>query len=151
MYELVGRYDGNVPIEELAVDAGSFPIAWAPTGFGTTTENRKVREAFRPYFEDIIPGYWVLAMVSAVRPNGFFPLHSDHPAAEHAVKEALTRYHVVLRQNRRCWSLHDEAWQHLEEGGVYRMDPTKEHASFNFGTLTRLHLVVDVIEGKGGA
>lgn len=54
------------------------------------------------------------------------------------------RYHLPLRTNPGCWSFSGGVWQQLEVGKVYRMDPTEEHGAVNWGSETRLHLMIDV-------
>lgn len=74
-----------------------------------------------------------------LKPDGHIPFHSDRIEDYHP-----NRYHIVLQTNPHCWVYHDGVWQQLNRGGIYFMDPSKEHAALNFGSTIRLHLVVDV-------
>lgn len=56
------------------------------------------------------------------------------------------RFHVPLAVNAGCWSFHGGVWQQLTVGTVYEMDPTVVHGAVNWGTTTRLHLIVDTPE-----
>lgn len=54
------------------------------------------------------------------------------------------RYHLVLQTNPGCWSFSGGRWQQLKVGKIYEMDPTEEHGAVNWGSETRLHLMIDV-------
>jgi aspartyl/asparaginyl beta-hydroxylase (cupin superfamily) len=82
-------------------------------------------------------------MLVVLRPGGNIGMHVDVPEAE-----GLTRYHLVLSTNDRCWSYHDGDWQQLESGGIYTVDPTRLHASINWGESMRVHLVADVVPAR---
>lgn len=104
-------------------------IYWNPPGWGSVKVD--------------LPG-WDLAMLMGIKPGGYIPFHTDHPAEENGLSgKVLQRYHLILRTNSKCWNFHAGDWQQLEVGGVYQMDPTKEHASINLGDTVRVHLVVD--------
>lgn len=136
MYTRVGTFDG--PLQEMADRFLRLDVAWTPSDYGTTTEHRG-----HPYKADlasVLPGDWVASMLVLIRPGGNIRMHQDVPE-----REGLTRYHVVLSTNDRCWNYHDGDWQQLELGGIYTVDPTREHASINWGETMRVHLVVDVV------
>ena len=86
-----------------------------------------------PEVEVLGAGRYVLV---ALAPSSQLVAHRD-PAIQGR------RVHVPLRTNPGCWSYHGGVWQQLEVGHVYEMDPTVEHGAVNWGTETRLHLMVD--------
>lgn len=146
MYHRVGTYAGRVPLQELADRIGQFEIAWAPTDYGTTVDHFiAVREGFEPDLQDALPGVWASSMLVVIRPEGHIRFHVDVPQAPN-----LERYHVVLQTNPRCWNYHDGVWQQLDAGGIYAVDPTKEHFSVNGGEQHRIHLVVDLEAAETG-
>lgn len=120
-------------------------IVWNPPGWGSAHVH-SLLSADVP----IVPGTWRLVTLFAMKPGGYIPFHSDRPASENAIDAVLTRFHLVLATNERCWNYHAGDWRRLEEGGLYEMDPTQEHASINFGDTTRYHLVIDT-EIKGAS
>lgn len=144
MYERVGTYAGNVPIQDLADRLRSFDIAWADTyGYGTTTDHLvAVRDAFRPDLIEALPGEWAYSMLVILKPGmGSIRFHRDLKQ-----REGLVRHHLVLQTNEHCWNFHDGIWQQLELGVIYTLDETKEHASINGGESPRVHLVVDIAQ-----
>lgn len=144
MYERVGTYAGKKSLGEIADQAKTFDVAWAADGHGTTTEHlTMVRDAFAADLAETIPGVWARSMLVMLAPGGNIPVHRDLPLAAESV-----RYHLVLTTNPRCWNYHDGGFQQLEEGGVYTVDMTAEHASINWGETQRTHLVVDVLPGR---
>lgn len=134
MYHRVGTYEGRTTLQELAERAGQFDVAWESAGYGTTAG--QARNAY-PELATVLPGEWVSSMLVIVRKGGNIPMHRD-------AGEGSERYHLVLATNDRCWNFHDGDWQQLELGGIYTVDPTREHASINFGDSMRVHLVADV-------
>lgn len=141
MYHRVGSYQGKTPLQELGDRFLQFDVAWTPTDYGTTVEHiSQVRDAYRAELADVLPGDWFRSMLVAIRPGGNIRMHQDVPEAP-----GLTRYHIVLATNDRCWNYHDGDWQQLEPGGIYTVDATREHASINWGESMRVHLVADVV------
>lgn len=115
----------------------------SPSGYGSTSDQQeRVREVFFPHVGSLFPGEWPYAMVTVVHPNGGIPPHRDAP-----LPAGVRRYHLVLETNEYAWSLHDGEWCQFEAGSVYELDPAKLHASINWGSTPRIHLVVDF---KGG-
>jgi hypothetical protein len=137
----VGTYEGSTPLQELANRFLQFDVAWSPSDYGTTVEHQKlIRDAYRAELADVLPGEWFRSMLVLIRPGGNIPMHKDVPEGA-----GLTRCHLVLQTNDRCWNYHDGDWQQLELGGIYTVDLTREHASINFGEHMRVHLVADVV------
>ena len=91
---------------------------------------------FRPVLEDVFPGEWLYATVIALYPSSQLVGHVDRAVT-------AQRSHLPLQVNRGCWVFHDGAWQQLEAGQVYSMDPTLVHGAVNWGDAVRLHLIVD--------
>ena len=148
MYRRVGTYNGSVPLQEMAQRLDSFEVSWAPDGHGTTVEHKAlIRDAFRADLEGSIPGDWVYSMLVALQSKGgSIPMHRDLPQ-----EDGTQRYHLVLQTNEHCWNFHDGEFQHLELGGIYTVDETREHASINWGDSPRIHLVVDAVVAQVGA
>jgi aspartyl/asparaginyl beta-hydroxylase len=143
VYQKIRQYQGQVPLVELAKRFRSFEIAWAPTGYGTTTDHLvAVRDAFRSDLVDELPGEWTYTMLVMVKPDGFIRYHNDIPS-----RPNVLRHHLVLQTNAECWNLHGREWQQLDLGGIYTMNETVKHASINFGDSARIHLVVDINGG----
>jgi hypothetical protein len=129
MYERVGTYEGSTPLQELANRFLQFDVAWSPSDYGTTVEHHTlIRDAYRAELADVLPGEWFRSMLVLIRPGGNIRMHKDVPEGD-----GLTRCHLVLQTNDRCWNYHDGDWQQLELGGIYTVDLTREHASINFG------------------
>lgn len=138
MYVTVGSYGGN--LAPLVEQASRLELGWNPPGWGGAPALTLAAVG-----AEVIPGTWRLAMLVGMKPGSYIPFHCDHPAEENGLSGvSLKRVHLVLATNPQCWSFHDGYWQRLSEGGLYQMDPSKEHASINLGATTRLHLVVDV-------
>ena len=140
MYKWTGSYDGPVPLKTLAERLESFVIAWAPSGYGTTTEHGSLGDVF-PELRPYVQGEWPYVMGIVVKPSGgAIRLHKDTPSST-----GVRRHHVVLQTNPACWSFHDGEFQQLEEGGIYTLDETREHAAVNWGETERIHLVIDAV------
>jgi len=90
--------------------------------------------------EAFFHGRIVAAFVVSLIPTQQIPLHVDAPIAP------AVRYHLPIRTNAACWCFHADAWRRLDEGRIYRMDPTDPHGAVNWGTTPRWHLLVDVVE-----
>lgn len=76
------------------------------------------------------------ASVVALYPSSQIVAHADPPIA-------TTRHHVPLVLNDGCWVFHDGAWQQLEIGHIYAMNPAQTHGAVNWGSERRLHLILD--------
>ena len=74
--------------------------------------------------------------VVALYPSSQLVAHVDPPIDG-------VRWHVPLAVNPGCWVFHGGAWQQLERGQCYAMDPTEIHGAVNWGETLRLHLVSD--------
>lgn len=137
MYQRVGTYEGRTTLQELAARHQRFGFTSEPSGYETSAVHaERIRDAY-PELASVLPGTWATAMLAIVHKGGNIPVHRD-------ALEGV-RHHLVLQTNDRCWNYHDGDWQQLELGGIYTVDPSKEHASINFGDSLRVHLVVDVI------
>lgn len=140
MYHRVGTYQGETSLADLEKLAKSIDVSWAATGYGINYERTAtVRDKFQPLVGDALPGVWAYSMIVLMKPDSSISFHKDEK-----LFDAVTRYHLVIATNHRCWSAHDSTWQQLELGGIYKLDPLEEHASLNWGDSTRIHLVVDV-------
>lgn len=114
----------------------------ADSGYRLVPLTETQTEAARNALDGIVPGPWWQARIIAIKPGGIIHLHSD-PLPDG--RQKAVRYHVVLKTNPYCWNYHNGDIQRLELGGVYTMDESVEHASVNWGTTARVHLVIDVI------
>lgn len=128
MYVLIG------PGSPVIQDWSSYPIIWNPPGWGS----------YSIPVGDISLPHVKIATLLGIKPGGVIPLHKDNPSAENNINESLVRYHLVLQTNAKCWNFHDGSWQQLQTGYLYTMDPHKEHASVNWGSTTRWHLILDI-------
>lgn len=139
MYHRVGYYRGDM--QDLVSRALALEYAWTenPGVYGSTETH--VEEKFKD-LGDSIPGNWAYSTVIQIPPGGFIPFHKDVPR-----RENLSRFHMVLATNDKCWNYHEGSWQQLSLGSIYSMDETQEHASLNWGGTPRIHLVVDVDKG----
>ncbi len=70
-------------------------------------------------------------MFVKITPGGRVHRHSDHGY----------KVHTVLLTNPRCVNSHDGMPNYLEQGGVYKMDASLEHESWNNGETDRIHLI----------
>ena len=135
MYQRVGAYEGRSTLQEMAKRWTDFDVGWTHSGFGMTSA-----PICGTYHAEVaqLPGEWAAAMLVLIRPGGYIQPHRDEPA-----RAGLSRFHIVLQTNQRCWNFHDGDWQQLELGGIYTIDPTREHGSLNWGDAMRVHLVID--------
>lgn len=81
--------------------------------------------------------YWLYAVDGSRRyiklePGGFVHPHAD---------TGRPKIHWVLKTNPDCVSRWGGEDFHLEELGIYIMDPKTEHESFNNGDTERIHLI----------
>ena len=130
MYNRIGPGDPSL----LLKDWSQYPIQWNPTGWGSCSI---------PVDHLQLPGVRLVTLLGLL-PGGVIPPHKDKPNTENNISEDLTRYHLVLTTNPGCWQYHSGQWQQLEHGYLYTMDPQLEHASVNWGSTTRLHLILDI-------
>lgn len=82
---------------------------------------------------------WSLVTISALYPSAQLVGHVDRYAV------SGSRLHIPIQSNDGCWVHHGGAWQQLERGRAYRMDPSTFHGAVNWGAEPRLHLVVDTL------
>jgi len=80
-----------------------------------------------------IPRPWKFAFCVGIPPGGHL-----HPHTHRGV-----RYHIVLKTNDLCESWNGGERHHLEEMGIYWMQPELEHESFNRGNSDRLHIILE--------
>ena len=92
---------------------------------------------YEPLLQDIFPGHWLHASLMFLPPMNMIHFHVDRIRADRR------RKHLVLQTNPSCWVFHDGAWQQLEAGLVYFMDPTKVHGAVNSGDTVRVQFFVD--------
>ena len=130
MYHKVGKGDPALTFR----DWSTYPIVWNTPGWGSCSI---------PVSHVSIPGVKIATLLG-IQPGGTIPLHKDNPGVENNVDGPLTRYHLILSTNDWCWNFHAGTWQQLEVGYMYTMDPTREHASINWGPNTRWHLILDI-------
>lgn len=102
------------------------------------TDRQATKVAFQPLLSNILPTPWDIAFVVFMPKGGMLPVHDD------GNMRGWTRHVLALQTNPMCACYHDGGWQHLEEGGLYRMDATKPHGSVNLGDRARIHLSVDI-------
>lgn len=69
-----------------------------------------------------------------IRPGGRIHLHSDSPPHDR-------KTHTVLATNPHCINRVGGVDFHCELGGIYLVDASIPHESFNFGDTDRIHLV----------
>ena len=139
MYEQVGSIPEPRKMAEFASLLSPLP---SEQGY-CTTDRQRTQEIYEPLLCHALPhGLWKMAMLAIVWPHGSIYPHADGDNEY----DGCRRYHIVLQNNQLCWHLHDGKWQKLKEGGIYVMNPLKEHAAINWGGDPRIHLVVDVKE-----
>ena len=93
-------------------------------------------DLFQSLLGPMFPGKWTRSSVVSLYPSQQIVAHRD-PAIEGI------RHHIPLDLNEGCWVYHAGDWQQLEVGRVYQMDPTELHGAVNWGSTTRLHLIID--------
>ena len=131
-YLSIGRVLDVAPLQELA--RLLIPPQHPGVGY-VTVHDPAVAEAFKPHVGFLVPGAWSHCFLSVVWHNGSIAPHED--------SDPGWRRHLVLQTNPDAWWLHDGTWQQLQEGGLYTMDPTKPHASVNWGHPPRTLLIID--------
>ena len=123
---------------DLAARAESLDLRPGPEGY-RATPFEATRALFQAALADVFRPTWTYAIVVALAPGASLSPHVDGPI------QGL-RHHTVLQTTPETWVFHGEAWQRLALGGIYTMDPTVLHGAVNWGTIPRLHLVVDVLD-----
>lgn len=141
MYERVGTYEGALGA---LVDAGAKGIPLVPTMplRYNTSDSVLTEKIYGPLLGDVFPGFWIKCFLSVIWPAGSIHPHVDQDA------KGRDRLHLVLQTNEEAYCIHDGCLQQLEAGGIYRMDPTKLHASINWGEQPRINFVVDRAKGE---
>lgn len=89
---------------------------------------------------------WTWVTIVALGPSQQIVAHRDQP-----LPKGVFRYHIPLQSNPFCWSLSDGEWQKLQTGKIYRMAPDVLHGAVNWGSETRLHLMIDCLGLVGEA
>jgi len=140
MYQQVSFYTDD--IEVLLFQAKNLA---SPNGRGyTCTDPRATMELYQPLLGKIFPGVWTRCFLAIIWPNGSIMPH--HGGGE-VIADGSARYHLVLKTNPDCWSMHENQWQQLEEGKIYEFNPRLVHAAINWGKQWRVHFVVDIDGG----
>lgn len=87
-------------------------------------------------FSDVTQYFFLL-----IPPKGHLPLHTDTPRQERS-------FHIPIITNAHCFNFSYQPHQkiHLEVGQVYEVDRQKPHKSVNWGTIDRIHLIVEAKE-----
>lgn len=135
-YIRVGTFNG--PLEPLVHRALKIEKQASSTGYEATSDQTALLyEAFKDDLSQF-PGPWEFSMIVLVNTHGHLPVHADG-----AMPAGVRRYHLVLQTNPRCWYFHDGEWERLEAGGIYELDPTRDHGAINWGPEPRIHLVID--------
>lgn len=140
MYKQISTYTGNIEVlltcaTRLANEDGK--------GY-TCTDPRATASAYKPLLCDIFPGVWTRCFLAIIWPNGNI---MPHWGAGEVIADGSVRYHLVLKTNADCWSMHENQWQQLKEGNIYEFDPRLVHAAINWGKEWRVHFVVDIDGG----
>ena len=81
------------------------------------------------YWSQTVDGNVMFVML---KPGGYVHKHND--ALPHKI-------HTVLETNDMCINRSDGSDYKLELRGVYQMDASLDHESFNFGNTDRIHMV----------
>lgn len=79
---------------------------------------------------------WQRALGVNIEPGGKLHRHTHNLERD----MGKTRYNVVLATNDESTCRNGEDTRHLDDRGVYRMEPYLEHESWNRGDTNRLHL-----------
>lgn len=123
--------------------------AWNP-GYETyylSGKYKDLEDLEHPELVEILPPKkWEKAIVvglespSEEKPSGHYLHAHTHDLGRDMGRE---RYHVVLKTNPDClcWNGDGEP-QHLEDRGVYWMEPYLPHESVNNGASDRLHIIL---------
>jgi len=139
MYRQMGIYGGD--IESLLGQARKLA---SENGHGyTCTDPRATGSAFKPLLYDVFPGVWTRCFLAIIWPNGNI---MPHYGGGEVIADGSTRYHLVLKTNSDCWSMHENEWQQLKEGNIYEFNPRVVHAAINWGKQWRVHFVVDICQ-----
>jgi aspartyl/asparaginyl beta-hydroxylase len=144
VYERIDTYHGPTPLPDLAlryrqiwstdVDAKVESGQWS-----SHDKSELVRKTYQEAVGDQFKGSWPYSFL-----NVLFPMGVLHPHADGKLPPGRERLHLVLQTSPYAWCYHDGTWQQLEEGGIYRLDPSIEHYAVNLGDRPRIHLIVDL-------
>lgn len=83
---------------------------------------------------------WKQTFFLKIPPGGNVNRHADQ-------EKNCTSYHVPVTTNNKCESViynPDKQPYHLPVGGVYEINRTLEHESFNRGKTNRVHLIITI-------
>ena len=137
MYELCGKYNGDVAYLEALAEA--FVYKWAPQGYWIVDgREHPVEKALGPLVYDLMPAPWAFTMITKLTQRDMIPPHNDKP-----LPVGVTRRHLIIATNDNSWCMHGGTWQQMQAGEVYTMEPQYVHAAINWGATPRIHLVVD--------
>lgn len=112
--------------------------AHTPSSASAMTPDLKTRSVFGSSLDAVFPPDPRWITVVSLLPSQQIVAHRDP-----ALPPGVIRYHVPLQTNEHCWSMHEGEWQQLEVGGIYTMTPEGWHGAVNWGSVVRLHLLVD--------
>lgn len=137
MYRLVGTaLAPDTVASVLSAVRSQLDLTPGPGG-SVSTAPVQTAAALRPLLSDAFDRPWSQARVFGVYPSAQLVGHCDPPIRG-------TRYHLPIDTNPDCWVFHDGAWQQLQIGQCYEMDPTQPHGAVNWGSTLRLHVVIDM-------
>lgn len=97
-------------------------------------------------FEVIAPLYperhHSFGLLSKLIPGQRLKTHSDHHD-----DDCTVRIHVPILTNPDAVFSVDGEEFHMELGGVYEIDPTRQHYAANYGKTDRVHLIWNMVNG----
>lgn len=108
-------------------------------GFGVGTQ--KLVDEVMSYFPGTYP---MQRMMGCIMPGNDIQRHRDSQPPQW-----ITRVHIPLTSNPKALFVMDDGPHHMDVGKCYRVNTEAYHAIRNDGDCPRIHLMVDVHEGKG--
>ncbi len=106
----------------------------------TAEEPARMIDHILPRFPASVRPDW--PMLSRMKPGQFHPMHVDIQRADW-----LTRVHVPLLTNDRCWMWfeEEEVPVHFAVGHAYTFNALRRHSFANEGDTDRVHFIFDVL------
>ena len=94
-----------------------------------------------PEIKQILGGEWTKMFFLKLPRKGKIHKHIDTPRLEET-------YHIPIETNDLCINYMEDEPYHLEVGKIYWVDRSREHHSVNLGDSDRVHLLIEVADGK---
>jgi hypothetical protein len=116
--------------------------ATTPRAASQMTDDAATRLAVGDLLREYLREPWRWVTFVSLLPSQQIVAHRDPP-----LPAGLIRYHLPILTNPGCWSFSGGSWQQLAVGTIYTMAPEVDHGAVNWGSVVRVHLLVDAEEG----